>query len=1739
MPKKIQWIITILTFVLLLFLFKPVLVFADNINKGTEICLNPFIKKIIKKMTLRDEQSKVKTTYTIESIEPDMGNNYIYVKFSKSISDRHRYSSEKIKIFPPVSFSISYENMDTLRIYGEFKHNQKYTIQVDQSLKSEDGSDYTATKNTFVYPDFPPSIEFYNDGDAIELHSRQLLHTQIRNVNEIIYQGIDIPAALLPEIFEFAEKNAACVNSVFQSYLLKYSERSKKLYEASKRVPLFSKCFRPALYERQTFFSENAKNIFHQYSIPLTFRSNNLHGGVLLTRLAAGENDAAPYTKMKIFRISDIASHCRSSKKNILIHTTSLSSGKSISNAQIFLYAKDSIYYAGQTDKDGILILDENDKFENLTYNSTEFTIVPQKKRALNPEDIESIFIYSGEDWTFLDKSFRTIVELPKNHDFRQIQETISNNNNYEDDYEEQDQNNTSTFKSIKFSSIKSSIFTERGIYKPGESVFYKIIVRKFESSTGNAYPAKDLPLLITVSNSKGENIYSKKINCNEFGSVYDTVFIKPYFPTGKYNILVRGGADDANLNEYSFEVQDIRPPRHYVEINAKQCIIEDSSYAGAPVKINAAQCLFSSKYYVGGPLKHGQVRWEIYLSPNEYTVENFDTYYFGYPRLDDEMQLIESTEVTLDEKGEVRVYTPIGTEILSGMKNLYFTVSALDFDGRISSASQFMNIMPEYKIGVSRFRQTILPGERQALEIIVLDKENKPVQQGSLQVSLSREGRAYVRKRLNTGQFDWNYQRVWSNILSSEIRIENGLARYDFDIAKDGIFAVTFKYTDNNGNEYVSGAKFVSGTGSYYDYDYNSERTKLKYCNISVIPEKKNYKPGDTVKVKFYSPKKLATCLVTVERDKILEYKIIDCQNSEQAFELKASDYFSPNVFISVSGSVKRLRFPDYSFSEDNSAPESAWGGALIEITEQNKKMNIEINNNKNIKAKPGEQITFTIKTTDSENKGIISEVAVAAVDEGVLSMTGYQTPDMEDLMKFLLPLEVSGYDNRQNILLQVPYQRLKQKALTGGDGDGSSASKAMDITRKDFRPVAFFHPAILTDNSGTVKISFKLPDLVTSYRLIAVACDKTSLLGSTEIDIEAVKDFYIEPGLPQFFTEGDSFIFNTAAFNKTASEISMNFSIKSQGYLNLTTEGHITNINPYDRKIIKVKGKAEKTGPEKIIFSSAAADYCDIVQKEISVQPRYLMDEDIVFSDFVKNGNIQYLFPVSSKKIKFIPDDCVTILSLSTNPVSRLSGGLKYLLEYPYGCVEQTSSKIIPLAGLRALLKRGLISGIDISQTDVYLKKGIERLFTMQTGSGGFGYWPGDNSPHQWGTIYAAAAISFSKKAGHEIPDDNFVKALAYLREIAVNNNSGNSQFNGFAAYILALNGRLNISDYETIRKKITGTNPCANILMMLASKTANFHTSRQLTDLLLINIKTIKKGNYDDNEFYLKYLSRSVSLLACAAICPDNKEAAQIAGELTQCIENAGRSVSTADVGWALMGLGEYYDRIKNNSKISNCVIQQAGLSNINVAVGFADEKIVFNSAAFIKNSVITVNSDNNNTLFARLYVKYPRNDYSDYGYSNGFKISKTIENMDGGKSIKVGDIVKVTVYIEAENPYNYVALDDPLPAGLAAISSAINTEQNIKKLEAENKNDYYNYYWDEGGFYRFAPDFFEIRYDRALAFRTEVWRGKYRYSYYCRAICAGRFYSLPAKVQAMYQPQQRGYSRAEVIEISDRE
>ena len=1621
-------------------------------------------------------------TFTIAGIEPAADSSgTVQITFTgKCYIDNLK---DKLKLFPPVPIDWNNSKFvgNSVSLKGQFKYDQEYTVTIPEGTECS-GNKYVKTITSFKVPDLTPDIQFIGTDTVIERDSRQMLHLKVTNVEELRFRGLAVPPLFAPQfahaLLEHAEEKpfekAAAKRSrrfegtdadsfparkvisttiPFETLRDDFRKKYEQLIAIPEAVQEFGDLLAAPYEDSQLFFPGKVKNKTQEFSVPLSFRKDKEKGVIEAVQLSGEKKPGETKSPIRLYRVTDLGITYKLSKNSLLLWVTSLNSGKPVAEVSLAAFLKNSeVIPLGKTDNKGML-------FVKGPQRKPRFSFTQNKRLDPLPVPIREIeFIAAASPFD------RTYIEIRESGDVRPDWVTQTNTVN------------------TRTNLSKGQVFTERGIYRPGEKVFFKGVVREYRDGLIRP-PSKTSPR-VTIVNSKNEEIYSKELKVSPFGTINDSLDVKPFFPLGTYTVTMKyadeqpvsaqagPGAsegddegDDSGLPPLkqkagegmavtTFEVQEFVAPRHFVELAFKRETRTDESYVNLKKDIDLLVCTISGKYYAGGPVKHGKVRWKASYRGTDFKYKDFRNFIFG-STIEEPLDLIESGESILDEKGQVNVTFPVSREVAAGLYSVEVSATVVDFDGKASSDTASYQEDPAYKVGLSRHDPSVRSGDMLVLKAIVVDQSGKKLQSGDMKIDVLREDWMYVRKRNEQGGIYWEDRRVYRKDHSSTIRIKNSEAIFDFDFAGGGTYLIKATYKGSDGKEYSSSTIFnVEGYSfGYQDRQRNFER-------LSVSTERKEYAPGETIKVLIFPRKPLASVMMTIERKGLFEYRNLGPVSGKKYIDIPVENRHEPNIYISFLGTVSRKDFPLHSGQFDDKAPDFVYGVTNVEIKRERGDLQVKIEEETpELKFEPGSQVSLKVASRNKAGAGVETEMALCVVDESVLALTRFKTPVLDDLARFIAPLSVFTGELRTELLKQTPYGFIRNEPLTGGDGGGGREISLSKI-RKDFRPVAFFTPDLRTDKEGHAEVTFTLPDTMTNYRVYAVACDKGSRFASSERGLLSVKDFYLEPGTPRFFTKGDTFRFYVSAFNKTKEDGTAKFSLAKDESIKLTAGAESYVVKARDRTLIPVKGEALQAGAAKLLFAGELGEKKDSVEIKVPVRSGHVLWNDVVFGTVKGVTDLTYRFP------EYLPamdwkglhaEDVQALLTISGSPFIRMSKGLRYLLHYPYGCVEQTSSSVMPLAALRALIKEGMIPDITIQETDKFVKPGIDRLLSMQTGSGGFGYWPGNTHPDMWGTIYALTALTQAQLAGLEVPPGRIALGMDYLIATLKEQGNGDRAFRGYAVYLLAMNGRLDPALFRDTYRELHLMPRDAALMTLLAAKAANALPEIELREKageILLRHQD-KQASYS---FHAWYREPAVALLAAATILKDDAVSGRMSKELLAGITPEGIWTSTSDTGWSLVALGEYFRDSQFTGKAVQVTLRQAGMQPVTVLLNPKESyTYALDSGSFLKNPVITVSTEPGADLISMLSLTFPRTDLAKQGYSKGFTINKTIENTDGSKEIRVGDIVKVRIDLETTDysDYNYLVLDDPLPAGLVAINSAIKTEETVQKNGPQNE------------------------------------------------------------------------------------
>ncbi|MCP4217472.1 MAG: hypothetical protein GY765_22720, partial [bacterium] len=465
----------------------------------------------------------------------------------------------------------------------------------------------------------------------------------------------------------------------------------------------------------------------------------------------------------------------------------------------------------------------------------------------------------------------------------------------------------------------------------------------------------------------------------------------------------------------------------------------------------------------------------------------------------------------------------------------------------------------------------------------------------------------------------------------------------------------------------------------------------------------------------------------------------------------------YAPNVYVSVVLLRGRVHDQKDASGFETGAPGFKMGCIKLKVEPKNQRLAVQVKPAQK-KANPGQQFRVDFKVRDYRGRPVSGQAVVMVVDEAVLGMTAYKTPDPVAEIYAERPLGVRTASN----CLDLPHARRArlEQMFPGGDGVNKSLLEKFPMElRKLFKSTAFYKPNVVIGRDGGGSVQFTLPDNLTTYRIMAVVTDGNGRVGSGDENILVRKPLMIQPIMPRFLYPGDTLQVEALVFNGTDTPGKVRLSSEFEGLT--LSEGSASRSQRIEAgKSVSFTFSVEVTGKKQATIRFAAdleghtTDGVDVKLPILSPGT----SRTIVESKSVSGASgVTVTFP----GVRIPGSEKLEIVTSST-ALSQLKDSVQYLMRYPNGCIEQTTSTAYPLVVLEDLLPE---IGVEVNRADLkkFAEAGVRRILSFQTASGGLSYWPGGKSPHAFATAFGLTALIEAKKKGYDVPD----KALAGMAD------------------------------------------------------------------------------------------------------------------------------------------------------------------------------------------------------------------------------------------------------------------------------------------------------------------------------------------------------------------------------------
>lgn len=1253
---------------------------------------------------------------------------------------------------------------------------------------------------------------------------------------------------------------------------------------------------------------------------------------------------------------------------------------------------------------------------------------------------------------------------------------------------------------------LRAYVFTERGVYRPGETVYIKGLIRQQKDG------AWKLPEVtrgtLTISDARGEEISKKEVDISSRWGSFDTAFELPSTATAGYwdvTFIPQIKGKDPQDASASFQVESVKPADFNVVFKT-----DKSSYLGG----ETASFLTSAQYYFGAPLSNAKARWTLRQESTWFTPKGYEEYtftpYFVRQELNEESgKILTQSSGELDARGALSFKATMPR--LSLPANIYAEVDIASPSHQNLFKRTTVLVHPSnIYMGAKALKDSYEQGKPVDIKLIAVTPDGKQTEVVA-NAEIYREQYFSVRKVGLAGRLEWVSEKKITPISTKQVTIGKKGSTLSFTPQEGGAYYIKLTAKDSFGNSIVGGTDvYVHGKDNSYNHRTDDDL-------LTLTQNKNEYKVGQTARVRVQSPYETAQALITIEREGVLDAWTTTLKGPTADIKVQIKENYLPNVYVGVMLVQGRTAKPA-NHETDLGKPQAKIGYVNLNVVPERKRLVTTLKSNAK-KYQPREKVTLDI-TTKAAGKGVPAEVVVMAVDEGILALNNYQTPDLFDFFYGSKPISVFTMDNRSYVIGQ---RNFGEKGENRGGGGAASSKLAGTDLRSRFLFTPYFAAAVHTDVKGKAQVSFELPDNLTTFRLMAVSLTADEF-GKAEDKITVSKPVMITPNVPLFAREGDQFTCGAIVYNYEDNkgifdvQISTAGSVQAEGLIQQTV-----NIAKGQSREVTWKCRAAKLGESTVRFT-AKGRYSDGVETKVTVSTAEKEQTLAVYGGTQTQQREGVVKPAS---LNLSADNRVTI-SLASTALLQLKGALRYLLTYPYNCLEQQMSKLAAAVGASSLVKDFKLA--DEKELRRQAQEIIQGVPTYQHVSGGYGYWP-NTLPDPYVTAYALDMMFVAKQAGFNPSKQSIDKAVSWLQGAFKQNVSRAYPYSvyetdttrAYSAYVLALYGKNIDSLFNTLYAKRTGLSQTAVAYLLQAAYTTRKspEVQRNLAQQLTNKLVYTPTSAYIDEGISMPWLhsnnvnatAHTLRALVTAKLPLDNDF--QLAKWLLTQVNAQGYWHDTNTSAAVLRALQAYYAAHEAQTPNFTATVKQGGESLISSSFqgrSLREETVNVPFAKMYQNgneATLAFGKEGTGTLYYNLAQYYTPSAYIS-PVDAGFKVTRSISTLEGNPATEIatGERYKVTLHIQNASARSFVVAQDFIPAGFRLVNTSLATESASQAELLNADNMFFNR--------------IEQYDDRIYGFASELPAGDHTFSYLVTAISAGTYTYPAAWASQMYEP-----------------
>jgi uncharacterized protein YfaS (alpha-2-macroglobulin family) len=1402
------------------------------------------------------------------------------------------------------------------------------------------------------------------------------------------------------------------------------------------------------------------------------------------------------FISARIFFVANANITLKTTKSEALIWLTDLETGKPLSGVSIGVYDKKSKVLAqGKTDADGIIYFEDVD---NISY-----------ARTLD----SNIIAYTSERWGsgISPGEFGVWTEF-----YSGVSEPVV------------------------------YVYTDRPIYRPGQEVSFKGILR-YDDDLDYSLPGEE-SLFVNIK-TRGEIIYREQLPVNEFGSFSGQFELADDASLGNYTLEVIFHSDKDPITSLDFSVGEYRKPEFFFNMTAS----DSNVLVGDEFTI-----MLDAEYYSGGKVGNAEIDWIVQAAPYNFQPDKeYQRFSFrdsdqdsGYSR-DKSAYTYTLTEgtATTDDQGHFEMDYTAELTNSSVSQNLEFLANVTDIGGNVVGdriritvhhSAVYPGVRPQNYIGKV--------GEEQTFEIVVLDWESTPITGEVVDVEIVERRWYSIQEKDQYGNYKWvtSVENVPVTRFRNITVDENGKAEVTFLPKMGGVYKAIVSTIDGFGNRSVSSA-FMWVTGStYVSWRQTNDRS------LSVILDKDEYSPGETAEILIASPFQRETyALVTVERGHIQDQEVILLENNSYIYKLPITSEMAPIVYFSVVV-VKGSQV-------DSSPPDFRFGMASINVDTSHQVLNVDIDTDKD-RAGPGDEVTYTVRVTDYKKQPVEAEVSIALLDLSSLALVPPNSPPM---LSSFYPTRGLGVRSSLAIPLNAEdYNFILEETLPEGGGAGGGGGRGFGVVdiREEFPDTAYWEGHVVTDENGEARVTITLPDNLTTWQLDARAVTKETEVGQATHDLVSVKPLFVRPYTPRFFVVGDRSRVAVLVHNTTMDALSVRVNLEAKGIDLISPVEQAVEIGPEMQEYVYwdfiVDADASRVD---LLFNASGGGYSDSSRPTLGVLDEqgipvfsYYAPHTVGTSGMLSDSDT-IVESISLPSI-FKAGDGVLSVEISTSLTGSVLDGLTYLRDYPHSCMEQTVSRFLPnVLSSKALSEAGIFSSELKSQLDYQVGLALAKIYANQNSDGGWGWWR--TSSDTLVSAYVVLGLVEAKEAGYDISGSTLERGVKYLKSNVQKNEEtikygmqGTAKLNrqAFVHYVLSRTASPNSYNFYVSKLYENRDSLSLYAVAYLAQALYTIDPEDERVDTLISDLSSTAissaEGVYWEEELtdYWNWNTdiRTTAIIvnALAQIDPENYMIERGVRWLMHH-RDSGHWKSTQETAWVLMALTHWMDisgeldpdfpygvglngkSILNETATKDIVSVPAKL-NIDI------EDLLQNET----NALVIGRGEGPGNLYYSSYLTVTLPVEEIEPLDQGIIVSRSYYRLDDFETpvteVDQGELVRVRITIVAPGPLPYVVVNDFLPAGLEIIDRSLETSLEIPT--SYSRQDFLDRGW--GWWYFNYVDYHD---EKVVLSADYLPSGTYVITYLARASTPGVYKVIPVVAEQFYFPDVSGRSAGSIF------